>query len=49
MKSIISFFLVAVLIGCGQSETPREANIPTVEELVSDPAPTVQDRPAKPG
>jgi len=37
MKSIISFFLVAVLIGCGQSETPQEANIPTVEELVSDP------------
>jgi len=28
----------AILAGCGQSETPQETSIPTVEELASDPA-----------
>jgi len=36
MKLIVSLFLVAVLIGCCQSEAPQ-ANIPIVEELASDP------------
>ena len=25
------------LTGCGQSETPKQAGVPTVEELASDP------------
>lgn len=42
MKKIIPLLLVAVLSACGQSETPpqakdSEANIPTVEELASNP------------
>jgi len=38
MKSIIAAFLAMVLTACGQSEAPQETNIPTVEELASDPA-----------
>jgi len=38
MKSIIFILLTAVLTACGQSEAPQKTNIPTVEELVSDPA-----------
>jgi len=38
MKGIIPTLLAAVLTACGQSETPRKINIPTVEELASDPA-----------
>ena len=42
MKKIIPFLLVAALTACGQSETPQktnasEANIPTVEQLASNP------------
>jgi len=37
VKSIIPALLAAVLTACGQSEAPQEANIPTVEELASDP------------
>ena len=39
MKQIAPFLLVAALSACGQSETPKQAtNVPTVEELVADPA-----------
>lgn len=42
MKKIIPFLLAAMLAACGQSETPQQAtstdtNIPTVEELASNP------------
>jgi len=37
MKIIIQALLALVLTGCGQSEAPQEANMPTVEELASDP------------
>jgi len=37
MKSIIPVLFAVVLTGCGQSEAPQEANIPTIEELASDP------------
>jgi len=37
MKSIIPALLAAVLTACGQSETPQETSIPTMEELASDP------------
>lgn len=42
MKKVIPFLLAAVLAACGQSETPQQAtstetNIPTVEELASNP------------
>jgi len=37
MKKMILSLLLAVLMACGQSEAPQEANIPTVEELASDP------------
>lgn len=30
--------LVAALTACGQSETPKQADVPTVEELAADPA-----------
>ena len=38
MKRTIPFVLVAVLSACGQSESPPQKNIPTVEELAADPA-----------
>jgi len=38
MKSITFVLLTAVLTACGQSETPQETSIPTVEKLASDPA-----------
>ncbi|WP_158890769.1 MULTISPECIES: entry exclusion lipoprotein TrbK [unclassified Pseudomonas] len=43
MKKIIPFFFASLLAACGQSEAPQKpsdsaANIPTVEELASDPA-----------
>lgn len=38
MKRMISLLLVAVLTACGPSETPKRANVPTVEELAADPA-----------
>jgi len=37
MRIIIPVLLALVLTGCGQSETPQAVNIPTVEELASDP------------
>lgn len=38
MSKTIPFLLVAVLTACGQSETPKQADVPTVEELAADPA-----------
>ncbi|BEO69418.1 hypothetical protein SMQE32_02370 [Serratia marcescens] len=38
MKKAIPFLLAVVLTGCGPAETPKQANVPTVEELASDPA-----------
>lgn len=38
MMKTIPFLLVAVLTACGQSETPKQADVPTVEELAADPA-----------
>ena len=35
---IASLPLVALLASCGQSEAPKSANLPTVEELAADPA-----------
>ncbi|TBU98350.1 entry exclusion lipoprotein TrbK [Stutzerimonas kirkiae] len=37
MKKTIPFLLAVALTACGQSETPRQANLPTVEELASNP------------
>ncbi|MGG2538497.1 entry exclusion lipoprotein TrbK [Pseudomonas aeruginosa] len=37
MKKTIPFLLTAILAGCGPTETPENKNLPTVEELVSDP------------
>jgi len=42
MKKIIPFILVAALSACGPSDEPKqasnaEANIPTVDELASNP------------
>lgn len=38
MKSTLSLMLVTVaLTACGPSETPEQGNIPTVEELASNP------------
>ncbi|WP_053268444.1 EexN family lipoprotein [Pseudomonas chlororaphis] len=38
MKKFIPFLLAVALIACGQSETPQQAEVPTVEELAADPA-----------
>jgi len=38
MKIIMPTLLLMILAGCGPSELPQETNIPTVEELASDPA-----------
>lgn len=38
MKKVIPLLLTVVLTACGQSETPKQANVPTVEELAADPA-----------
>ncbi|MGQ5315360.1 EexN family lipoprotein [Xanthomonas arboricola pv. corylina] len=37
MNKTTPFLLVAVLTACGQSETPKQADVPTVEELAADP------------
>ncbi|MCV0057501.1 EexN family lipoprotein [Pseudomonas aeruginosa] len=37
MKKTIPFLLAFALMACGQSETPQQANLPTVEELASNP------------
>ncbi|XAH26021.1 EexN family lipoprotein [Xylophilus sp. GW821-FHT01B05] len=38
MKRAIPLLLAVVLTACGQSETPEKTDIPTVEELASNPA-----------
>ncbi|HEJ5651561.1 TPA: EexN family lipoprotein [Pseudomonas aeruginosa] len=38
MNKTITFLLVAVLTACGQPETPKQVDVPTVEELAADPA-----------
>ncbi|GLW38871.1 hypothetical protein Pcaca04_28070 [Pectobacterium carotovorum subsp. carotovorum] len=38
MKRMAPLFLISVLTACGPSETPTQANVPTVEELTADPA-----------
>ncbi len=37
MKKTIPLLLAVALTACGQSETPQQANLPTVEELASNP------------
>ncbi|HCT7101479.1 EexN family lipoprotein [Pseudomonas aeruginosa] len=37
MKKTIPFLLAVALTACGQSETPQQADMPTVEELASNP------------
>lgn len=37
MKRMTPLLLIAVLTGCGPSETPKPPNLPTVEELAADP------------
>ncbi|KGA34596.1 EexN family lipoprotein [Pectobacterium odoriferum] len=38
MKRMTTLMLVAALTACGPSETPKQTEVPTVEELASDPA-----------
>lgn len=38
MKRIAPLLLMAAITACGQSETPKPANVPTVDELAADPA-----------
>ncbi|HHF0896871.1 TPA: EexN family lipoprotein [Pseudomonas aeruginosa] len=38
MKKTIPFLLAVVLTGCGPADTPERKNVPSVEELASDPA-----------
>ncbi|HFZ0791239.1 TPA: EexN family lipoprotein [Klebsiella pneumoniae] len=37
MNKTILLLLAAFLTACDQSETPKQADIPTVEELAADP------------
>jgi hypothetical protein len=37
MKKAMPLLLAVVLTACGQSETPNKADVPTFEELASDP------------
>ncbi|MGH7462137.1 MAG: EexN family lipoprotein [Longimicrobiales bacterium] len=37
MKKTIPFLLAVALTACGQSETPQRIDLPTVEELASNP------------
>ncbi len=37
MKRIAPLLLVAALTACGQSETPKQADVPTAEQLAADP------------
>ena len=36
MKKSIPLLLAVALTACGQSETPKQADVPTVEELAAD-------------
>lgn len=38
MKRMTPLLLIAVLTACGPSETPKQPDVPTVEELATDPA-----------
>ncbi|HBO0314008.1 entry exclusion lipoprotein TrbK [Pseudomonas aeruginosa] len=38
MKKSITLLLAVALTACGQSETPKQADVPTVEELAANPA-----------
>ncbi|NIJ79251.1 EexN family lipoprotein [Xanthomonas cannabis] len=38
MKQMMPLLLIVVLTACGPSETPKQPNVPTVEELAADPA-----------
>ncbi|NHF65591.1 EexN family lipoprotein [Xanthomonas hortorum] len=38
MKKTIPLLLAAMLSACGPSEAPKQASVPTVEELAADPA-----------
>ena len=38
MKRMTPLLLVAVLTACGPSETPKQVDVPTVDELAADPA-----------
>ena len=38
MKNSFPFLLTVLLAACGPSEAPKQANVPTVEELAADPA-----------
>jgi len=37
VKRMPSLLLIGVLTACGPSETPKQPNLPTVEELAADP------------
>lgn len=37
MKKTVPLLLAVALTACGQSETPRNTDLPTVEELASNP------------
>ncbi|MGE8517033.1 MAG: EexN family lipoprotein [Alcaligenes nematophilus] len=37
MRSIAPLLLIAAFTACGQSETPKSANVLTVDELAADP------------
>lgn len=36
MKRIIPLLLLVALTACGQSDTPKSANVPTADELAAD-------------
>lgn len=38
MRRSILLLTMAVVVGCGPSETPRTTDLPTVDALASDPA-----------
>lgn len=44
MRKSIPFLLAVALTACGQSETPKQADVPTVEELAADPARLIELR-----
>lgn len=38
MKKSFPFLLAVALTACGQSEKPKQADVPTVDKLAADPA-----------